>query len=95
MNTKNIAILAKEGLKMIYLYSILILVMLISAIAAVFFENLINAVVAAGLVSLLAAALFFFLQAPDVAMTEAIIGAGLTTAIFVVALMKTKWGEDE
>jgi len=80
---------------MIYLYSLLIILMLASALAAIFMENLLSSIIAAGLVSLIAAALYFFLKAPDVAMTEAAIGAGLTTAIFVVTLMKTEWGDDK
>ncbi len=79
---------------MIFLSSILILIMLISAAAAIIFKNLLNAVVATGLVSLIAAVLFYLLRAPDVAMTEAVIGAGLTTAIFVITLIKTEWGEN-
>ncbi len=80
---------------MIFLSSILILIMLISAAAAIIFKNLLNSVVATGLVSLIAAVLFYLLKAPDVAMTEAVIGAGLTTAIFVITLIKTEWGEDK
>ena len=82
-------------MKMTLLYSILILLMLISGIAALVFDNLLNSIIAAGLVSLIAAALFYFLKAPDVAMTEAAIGAGLTTAIFVITLRKTEGSENE
>ena len=75
--------------------SFLILIMLIAALAALFFEDLLNSIIAAGLVSLIASVLFYFLKAPDVAMTEAAIGAGLTTAIFVLALFKTERGKNE
>jgi len=47
------------------------------------------AVVACAAVSLIVSALFYLLQAPDVAMAEAAIGAALTTAIFVIAIRKT------
>jgi len=47
-------------------------------------------VIAAALVSLIAAILFYFLQAPDVAMAEAAIGAALTAAIFIIAISRTK-----
>jgi multicomponent Na+:H+ antiporter subunit A len=69
--------------------------MLVSALAAIFFDSLLNSVIAAGLVSLIAAALFYFLQATDVAMTEAAIGAGLTTAIFIITLKKTEGSEED
>jgi len=46
------------------------------------------------LVSLLASILFYFLQAPDVAMAEAAIGAALTTAIFIIAIKRTNRHEE-
>jgi len=74
--------------------SVLVLLMLIAAIAASIFKDLLNAVIAACLVSLIAAILFYFLQAPDVAMAEASIGAALVTAVFVVAIRRTKRYEE-
>jgi multicomponent Na+:H+ antiporter subunit A len=64
--------------------------MIILAVAAVIFKDLINAVVVSAAVSLITSILFYFLQAPDVAMAEAAIGAGLTTAIFIIAIRKTE-----
>jgi energy-converting hydrogenase B subunit D len=72
----------------------LILLMLIAAIAASIFKDLTSAVIAAALVSLIASVLFYFLQAPDVAMAEAAIGAALTTAIFIIAIRRTKRYEE-
>jgi uncharacterized MnhB-related membrane protein len=81
---------------MMILEIILIFVMLISAIAAGIFKDLLNAVIAAGFVSFIAAILFYFLHAPDVAMAEASIGAALTVAIFIIAIRKTeRFEEDE
>ena len=74
--------------------SVLVLLMLIAAIAASTFKDLLNAVIAACLVSLIAAILFYFLQAPDVAMAEASIGAALVTAVFIVAIRRTKRYEE-
>jgi len=51
-------------------------------------------VIAAALVSLIASILFYFLQAPDVAMAEASIGAALTAAIFIIAIRRTKRYEE-
>jgi multicomponent Na+:H+ antiporter subunit A len=79
---------------MIIIVSILIFLMLVSAIAAVIFKDLLSAVIASCVVSLIAAVLFYFLQAPDVAMAEAAIGAALITAIFVIALRRTKRFEE-
>jgi len=74
--------------------SVLVLLMLIAAIAASIFKDLLGAVIAACLVSLIAAILFYFLQAPDVAMAEASIGAALVTAVFVIAIRRTKRYEE-
>jgi multicomponent Na+:H+ antiporter subunit B len=37
--------------------------------------------------------LFFIFSAPDVALTEAVIGAGISGVIFLVALLQTKVAE--
>lgn len=74
--------------------AILIVLMLVAAIATSVLRDLISAVVTCAAVSLLASLLFYLLDAPDVAMAEAAIGAGLTTAIFVLAVRKTKRHEE-
>lgn len=50
------------------------------------------AILAAGLVSLFASVLFLILAAPDVAMTEAAIGSGLTTFLFFFVLSRVRSG---
>lgn len=52
-----------------------------------------TAMLAAGLVSLIASVLFLFLAAPDVAMTEAAIGSGLTTFLFFFVLGRVRGGQ--
>ncbi len=66
---------------------------LLAGILAVRLDSTLGAVVAAGLASLFAAVTYVILAAPDVAMTEASIGSGLSTAIFLYALRRT--GEDD
>ncbi len=46
--------------------------------------------ISAGLASLFASVVYVVLAAPDVAMTEASIGSGLTTMIFLYAIRKTQ-----
>lgn len=75
---------------MTVLATILIAVMIAAAVATSVFKDLMNAVIACAAVSLIASVLFYLLDAPDVAMAEAAIGAGLTTAIFVLAIRKTE-----
>ncbi|MBN1433398.1 DUF4040 domain-containing protein [Candidatus Fermentibacterales bacterium] len=79
---------------MIVLVSLLVLLMLCSALAALIFKDLLNAVIASCVVSLLASILFYFLHAPDVAMAEASIGAALVTAIFIIAIRRTRRHEE-
>ncbi len=79
---------------MIWLVTVLICLMLVAAITAAIFKDLLSAVIASCLVSLIAAILFYLLQAPDVAMAEAAIGAALVTAIFVIAIIRTRRYEE-
>ncbi|MBP6734558.1 MAG: DUF4040 domain-containing protein, partial [Chromatiaceae bacterium] len=55
------------------------LAMVVAALVAISSRSLPIAILASGLVSLFASVLFLILAAPDVAMTEAAIGSGLTT----------------
>lgn len=69
--------------------------MIIAAVAAVYLKDIVSSVIAVGVVSLFASILYLVLQAPDVAMTEAAIGAGLSTLIFLYAINKTGSGEED
>lgn len=60
--------------------------MVVLAVSVLFMRNLMASAVALAGFSLLLALEFYVLQAPDVAIAEAGIGAGLTTAIFMVAI---------
>ena len=71
------------------LFIVISVVMLLAAILAVQMKSLLGAIIAAGVVSLFVSILFIILGAPDVAMTEAAIGAGLSTVIFLLALGRT------
>ena len=53
------------------------------------------AIFAAGMISLFASILFLFLAAPDVAMTEAAIGSGLTTFLFFFVLGRVRGDEHD
>ena len=63
---------------------------LIGGLLAVMLDNMVSAVISAGLASLFASVVYVVLAAPDVAMTEASIGSGLTTMIFLYAIRKTQ-----
>lgn len=66
-----------------------------AASAAMLSRDLLASVILLGTMSLLIATEFYLLQAPDVAIAEAAIGAGLTAAIYVMAVNKTSRWEDE
>jgi uncharacterized MnhB-related membrane protein len=67
----------------------------IASIFAVILKDLISAAIAVAAMSLLLSLEFYILQAPDVAIAEAGVGACLTTAILVIAIRATKRMEDE
>jgi uncharacterized MnhB-related membrane protein len=66
-----------------------------AAIYAVNQKDLLYAVIATGIISLILSILFYLLQAPDVALTEAAIGVALTTIIFIITIRNTVRYEEE
>jgi uncharacterized MnhB-related membrane protein len=66
----------------------------ISSIVAVWLKDLIAAAIAVAAMSLLLSLEFYILQAPDVAIAEAGVGACLTTIILVIGIKNTKRMED-
>ncbi len=75
---------------------VIVLVLIVAGAAlAVWFKDLLSSVLALAAASLLVSLEFYILQAPDVAIAEAGIGAALTTAIYVIALRRTRRKEEE
>lgn len=71
-------------------FGILLLVLLIlTALAVVRTKDLLAAVIIFSSYSLILCLLFMLLGAPDVAMTEAAVGAGITTVLFLIAIGRT------
>ena len=70
--------------------------LIVSAILASQLENLLSAVIALSVTGIFAAAAFLIMHAPDVAISEAAVGAALSPLIFIVTLKKIKGkGGDE
>ncbi|MCK5052197.1 MAG: DUF4040 domain-containing protein [Candidatus Cloacimonetes bacterium] len=69
------------------------IIMILAAFLAIRLKNLLSAIISAGVISLLASVIYLLLAAPDVAMTEAAIGSGLTTIIFIFTLKKIRKGD--
>jgi len=70
------------------------ILIIISSIIAVWLKDLIAAAIAVAAMSLLLSLEFYILQAPDVAIAEAGVGACLTTIILVIGIKNTKRMED-
>ena len=67
---------------------VVVIVMLLSAVAVMLFKDFLAALAAMSVVSLGLSFLFVVVRAPDVAMTEAAIGAGLNSLLFTLALRR-------
>lgn len=74
---------------------LLCLTMLVAAVVAIRERSMSVAILAAGLVSLVASVQFLLLASPDVAMTEAAIGSGLTTFLLFFVLGRVRRGEHD
>lgn len=74
---------------------LLLLGMVVSAVMAVHSEKLLSSIIALGVTGIFAAAEFLLLHAPDVAISEAAVGAALSPLIFIVTLKKIRGGDDK
>lgn len=67
---------------------------IVSAILAIRLGGVLAAAVSGSLATLFAAVCYVLLGAPDVAMTEASIGSGLSMLIFLYAIRRTAGAKD-
>ena len=75
-------------------FNIIMLVFLIgSSIAVSSIKNLLGAVIVFMTYSLVMAILWQQLNAPDLAITEAAVGAGITTLLFILTLKRIRGGK--
>ena len=68
---------------------VMLLFLVVCAIAAVSVKDLLSAVIILSLYSLIMAIVWVELRAVDVGFTEASVGAGITTVLFILALVNT------
>lgn len=67
-----------------------ILVLIIAlAVYSLIAKDLLHGIIALSAISLISALLFYLLNAPDVAITEAAVGTGVTTVVFVGVIRHT------
>jgi len=77
------------------LHIIALATIIATAILAIEFKDLLISTAMLAAMSLVLSLEFYLLQAPDVAITEAAVGACLSTAIFIIAIKKTARYENE
>ena len=70
--------------------SFLLILMPILAVVIVELKNLLYAAIVLGGESVVLAVIFYMLKAPDIAITQAAVGAGISTMLFVFAISKTR-----
>ncbi|AEH24807.1 DUF4040 domain-containing protein [Pyrococcus yayanosii] len=68
---------------------------IVSSVLIINLRDLLSAALASAAMSLLLSLEFYMLHAPDVAIAEAAVGAGVVTAIVVYAIAKTERWERE
>jgi len=78
-----------------FMHILLLVLIVIIGIIAIIFRDLLASIVALSALNLLLSLEFYILQAPDVAISEAAIGAGLTTAIYILSIKRTHRTEEE
>ena len=79
----------------VVLNALILIGLVVSAILASVSEKLLSSVIALSVTGIFAAAEFLLLHAPDVAISEAAVGAALAPLIFIVTLRKLKGGGDK
>lgn len=74
--------------------TLLLVLILALAVYVLTSRDLLHGIIGLSAISLLSALLFYLLHAPDVAITEAAVGAGVSTVIFVGVVRYTDRKDD-
>jgi len=77
------------------IHIVLPVLIIVASVFAIYLKDLVAAAIAVAAMSLLLSLEFYILNAPDVAIAQAGVGACLTTAILIIAIRATKRMEDE
>ncbi|MGD9964326.1 MAG: hydrogenase subunit MbhD domain-containing protein [Candidatus Izemoplasmatales bacterium] len=75
---------------MVFLNVVVVVFLIVCAFAIGRIKDLIGAVILFSAYSLMMSVLWLILKTPDVAITEAAIGAGVTSILFFAVISKTK-----
>ncbi len=69
--------------------NVLLILLFVVCLIAIELKDLLHSVIILAGASVTLAVLFFMLQAPDIAITEAVVNAGAATVLYVIAISKT------
>ena len=69
---------------------ILLMLVLVLSVYALVSKDLLHGIIVLSAISLLCALMFYLMHAPDVAITEAAVGAGITTVIYIGVIRNTE-----
>ncbi len=68
----------------------LLVFLFVLCVIAIELKDLLHSVIVLAGASITLAVIFLMLQAPDIAITQAAVGAGVTTVLFVIAISRTR-----
>jgi uncharacterized MnhB-related membrane protein len=71
-------------------HSFLLLLLFVMSLIAIELKDLLYAIIILGGASVALAVLFYMLRAPDIAITEAVVGAGVATILYIVTISRTR-----
>ncbi|MCX6671125.1 MAG: DUF4040 domain-containing protein [Euryarchaeota archaeon] len=83
------------GVEFLIANTLVLILTVIASLITVLLRDLLAAAIALAAMSLLLSLEFYLLQAPDVAIAQAGVGACLTTVIVIIAIKGTKRMEEE
>lgn len=83
------------GMEFLIANTLVLLLTVITSLITILLRDLLASAISLAAMSLLLSLEFYLLQAPDVAIAQAGVGACLSTAIVIIAIKGTKRMEDE
>lgn len=69
-------------------FDLLLIFLLVCAVAVSLSKNLLNSIIVYMSFSLIMSVIWILLESPDLAITEAAVGAGVTSILFIITLKK-------
>jgi uncharacterized MnhB-related membrane protein len=72
------------------LQSFMLLFLFVLCIVAIELKNLLYAVITLAGAGIVLAVIFYMLKAPDIAITQAVVCAGVATVLYVIAISRTR-----